>query len=153
MICAVFAILGCYISLYTEEVFIKKLSNYHSKNQLFNDLIKLQIKEPLKEKKLSRSIKSFSKIINNISKKVKKQYEENPYPRWRYTYAYSPVNFLNILNNEIKPNKTVKSNKFQNPHILIAGCGTGQQIFDSLGYQNAEITAIKGGYPRERLSI
>ena len=137
-----FSILGCYIPLYIEQSLIKKLLNYHPKSQLFNNLIDLQINEPLKEKKISKSIKSFGKITNAISKKVKKQYEENPYPRWRYDYTYSPVNFLNVLNFEIKPNKIIKSNKFQNPDILIAGCGTGEHVLMTSNYLNAKILSV-----------
>ena len=43
------AILGCYIPLNTSKIIAKKLLKYQSKNILFNDLIDVQIKEPLKE--------------------------------------------------------------------------------------------------------
>ena len=33
-------------------------------------------------------------ILFCVSKKVKNQYEENPYPRWRYTYEILHSNFL-----------------------------------------------------------
>ena len=46
------AILGCYIPLNTSKIIVKKLLNYKSENNLFNDLISLQIREPLKEKEL-----------------------------------------------------------------------------------------------------
>ena len=120
------AILGCYIPLYTSKNITNKLLDYKSKNILFNDLITMQIKEPLKEIKLVNSIKSFDKIFDSVSKKVREQYEEHPYPRWRYTYKNLPSNFLFQLNNEIKPNKIEYSNKFVNPNVLIAGCGTGK---------------------------
>ena len=122
------AILGCYIPLYSSKNIIKKLSNYESKNFLFNDLIKVQIKEPLNEIKLANSINSFDKIVDDVSKKVREQYEENPYPRWRYTYKNLSSNFLNHLNNEIKPNKLEFNTEFNNPNVLVAGCGTGQHI-------------------------
>ena len=51
-------------------------------------------------------------MSNNISKKVKDQYEENPYPRWRYLTNGFKSNFLNILNSNIKPNKVISENKF-----------------------------------------
>ena len=54
------------------------------KNKLFNDLINLQIKEPLKENELAKSIDVLGEITDLTSKKVKKQYEANPYPRWRF---------------------------------------------------------------------
>jgi len=54
----------------------------------------MQIKEPMQEKEIKYSIKSLGKISDVVSKKVKDQYEENPYPRWRYTYNQLPTHFL-----------------------------------------------------------
>ena len=136
------AILGCYIPLYTSKNITNKLLDYKSKNILFNDLITMQIKEPLKEIKLVNSIKSFDKIFDSVSKKVREQYEEHPYPRWRYTNKNLPSNFLFKLNNEIKPNKIEYSNKFVNPNVLIAGCGTGKHITIAERYLNANILGV-----------
>ena len=136
------AILGCYIPLYTSKNITNKLLDYKSKNILFNDLITMQIKEPLKEIKLVNSIKSFDKIFDAVSKKVREQYEENPYPRWRYTYKYLPSNFLFQLNKEINPNKVKYSNKFVSPNVLIAGCGTGKHITMAERYLNANILGV-----------
>ena len=136
------AILGCYIPLYTSKNITNKLLDYKSKNILFNDLITMQIKEPLKEIKLVNSIKSFDKIFDSVSKKVREQYEEHPYPRWRYTNKNLPSNFLFKLNNEIKPNKIEYSNKFVNPNVLIAGCGTGKHTTIAERYLNANILGV-----------
>ena len=136
------AILGCYIPIHNSKKIINKLLNYNSKNNLFNDLITIQIKEPLKEIELANSIKSFNKITDNVSNKVREQYEEHPYPRWRYTYKNLHSSFLIRLNNEINPNKVEYSNKFVNPNILIAGCGTGQHTTTVERYQNANILGV-----------
>jgi len=137
------AILGCYMPLHNSKNLIKKLLNYKSNNILFDDLIKIQIKEHLDEIKLSKSIKSLDNIVDNVSKKVRDQYEENPYPRWRYTYKNLSSNFLNHLNNEIKPNKFGYNNKFNNPNVLVAGCGTGQHIaIIADKYLNSKILGI-----------
>ena len=136
------AILGCYIPLNASEIIGKKLLNYKSKNNLFNDLISLQIKEPLKEKELLNSIKSFDSVSDSVSKKVRNQYEKNPYPRWRYSYRKSPSNPLVIINNQIKPNKIESNDKFNSPNILIAGCGTGKHIFIAQNYLNAKIFVV-----------
>ena len=136
------AILGCYIPLHTSKNITNKLLDYKSKNILFNDLITMQIKEPLKEIKLVNSIKSFDKIFDAVSKKVREQYEEHPYPRWRYTNKNLPSNFLFQLNNEIKPNKIEYSNKFVNPNVLIAGCGTGNHTTTAERYLNANILGV-----------
>lgn len=136
------AILGCYIPLYTSESVANKLSKYKSKNLLFNDLIDMQIKEPLKEKELANSIKSIGKIYDKVSLKVRDQYEKNPYPRWRFTYPNLPTHFLNIFTKQIKPNEIIIDNKFDNPNVLIAGCGTGKHICIAANYLNANILGI-----------
>ena len=68
------AILGCHIPLNTSAIITKKLLNYESSNFLFNNLISVQIKEPLKEKELIKTIESIDEIDDVVSKKVKKQY-------------------------------------------------------------------------------
>ena len=60
-------ILGCYLPLYYSESITNKLLNYKSTNILFNDFITMQVKEPLKEKKMINIIKSHGKISNIVS--------------------------------------------------------------------------------------
>ena len=137
------AILACYLPLYTLKKITEKLSNYKSDNTLFNNLITTHIKEPLDELELKKSIRSFGKINESISVKVREQYEEHPYPRWRHANKNLPSNFLLILNNEIKPNKIENAdNNFDNPNVLIAGCGTGKQLISTSSYLNANILGI-----------
>ena len=135
-------ILACYLPLSSSKIINDKLVNYTSENSLFNDLIKLQIKDFLKEEELKKSINSFDDISDNVSKEVKEQYEENPYPRWRYTNITPKNNFLSILNNAIKPNKINITFQNKAENILIAGCGTGQQLVSKTSYANSNIIAI-----------
>ena len=51
-------------------------------------------------------------------------------------------NFINILNSNIKPNKITSNKSFFNPNVLIAGCGTGQQLENAITYENANILAV-----------
>ena len=136
------AILSCYIPLKNSKNITEKLLVYKSTNILFNDLISVQIKEPLKEKELAKSITPFEVIDNIVSKEVRQQYEENPYPRWKFTNKISPCNFFEWLNEEIKPNKINYSGKFNNPNVLVAGCGTGSHSIATTRYKNANILAI-----------
>ena len=136
------AILGSYIPLNSSEIIEEKLLNYKSSNILFNDLINVQVKEPIKEKELIKSIKSLSKIENEVSKKVRLQYEKNPYPRWRYTYKILPDNFISWLNQEIKPNNIELINKSNKFDILVAGCGTGSHILSTSRYKNSRIVGV-----------
>ena len=138
------AIFGCYRSLNTLKKLKKKLINYKSKNILFNDLLTFQIIEPDKEQKLKMTIKCNNDVINKVSKKVRDQYEEYPYPRWRYLYTNVRRSFLLRLQNQIKPNKiNLKfSDKFNRPDVLIAGCGTGRHLFIADTYLDANILGI-----------
>ena len=136
------SILACYLPLNLSEVIKEKLKNYISNSSLFNDLIQMQIKDPLKEAELKKNINSFDNISDNISKKVRDQYEENPYPRWRFANITPKNNFLSILNNAIRPNKINANNQNIAQNVLIAGCGTGQQLVYKTSYENSNIVAI-----------
>ena len=49
------------------------------------------------------------KIIDPASIKVQEQYEEHPYPRWRYTTEQFTINFIDqLINENIKLNIDVK---------------------------------------------
>ena len=136
------SILSCYVPLNDSEIIANKLLTYTSSNILFNDLINVQIKEPLREKELAKSITTLDRIENPISKKVQEQYEEHPYPRWRYTNSFEPKNFFYHINLEITPNKIKVNKKFDNPNVLIAGCGTGNHSISTTRYKNANILAV-----------
>ena len=141
------AIISCYQSLYSINKELINMNNYRSKNKQFNDLFNLQYKELNVEKNISNNIKNIGNIQDSISKKVKNQYELNPYPRWRYnSYTHeNKINVLSIVNSETYPisiesNSIDLENKIIN--ILIAGCGTGIQILEASRYSNCKITAI-----------
>ncbi len=140
------ALCSCYQSLSSIDKEVINLNNYSSNNEEFTKLLDLQLKEIHIEKELSTRIKKIGKIADSISKKVKNQYELNPYPRWRYnSYAKEKkINFITAINSEIHPN-LISSNQIESNrkiNLLIAGCGTGIQILEASRYSNCEITAI-----------
>ncbi len=138
------AILACYKPLYKLLSEIPSLTKLRSSNKVFNGLIKLQLLEPLKEIELSKEISSIGKIKDNISQKVKTFYEENPYPRWRYGNPSKDIknSYIESINKEISPNLILFNSELNQPNVLIAGCGTGQQILHAQRYKNAKIKAI-----------
>jgi tetratricopeptide (TPR) repeat protein/SAM-dependent methyltransferase len=136
------AILGCYTPLNSSKTITQKLLDYKSTNSLFNDLISMQIKEPLREKELVKSIESLDEITDPVSKKVQEQYEEHPYPRWRYTDEIYKSHFLLTIKRAIKPNRIDHNDKFDNPNVLIAGCGTGRHPITTARYKNANILGV-----------
>jgi len=138
------SILSCYFPLYKLLDQIPSLTSFNSSNQSFNELIELQITEPIKEIELSKDINKLGSINNHISQKVKCQYEENPYPRWRYGNHQKDqkISIIQAVNNEINPNyirQNIDNNQLK---VLIAGCGTGNQILQTQRYKNTQITAI-----------
>ena len=72
---------------------------------------------------------------------MKLQYEENPYPRWRF--AARPVQEQDFkIFVESLTKKKQNNNNFKCPQILIAGSGTGRQILELSAFKNSKIFAV-----------
>ena len=138
------SIIACYSPLHKLTNIKQILKSIDSITVNLKELISLQVLEPLNEIELSVNIKKIGSISNNISRKVQSQYEKNPYPRWRYGdhSNKSRSSKMVIINNEIYPNLIKSHQEDDNISILIAGCGTGNQILHANNYRNATITAI-----------
>ncbi len=76
-------------------------------------LLVQQIKEPAQERQIAATIPALTAIEGEVSRAVRAQYEENPYPRW---VQAGPPGQPPILN---------ERQAGQNLDVLIAGCGTG----------------------------
>tara|TARA_B100000945_G_scaffold122403_1_gene97252 strand:+ start:225 stop:2435 length:2211 start_codon:yes stop_codon:yes gene_type:complete len=140
------AMLSCYYPIHTFIDQLPLLNEYKSKSISFQKLLKEQLIEPKLESELSKNISKIGSIKDKISIKVMEQYQENPYPRWKYGYAFIDEKYpiRQSINNEISPN-SIEINStsiIEKPSVLIAGCGTGQQILQAQRYKNAEIIAI-----------
>ncbi|MBL6973501.1 MAG: methyltransferase domain-containing protein [Sulfurimonas sp.] len=126
---------------FMQEKFIKKLC---SKNNAFKELVTIHLDEPHQEYLLRNSIDTLSIVDNITSKKVKNQYESNPYPRWISIHKPNAQQFSTYLQNsfyieseilQTLPATTIK--------ILVAGSGTGRQPINiSYKIYNTSILAI-----------
>jgi SAM-dependent methyltransferase len=76
-------------------------------------LVVQQISEPAEERRIAAEIPALTAIEDEVSRLVRQQYEENPYPRW---ITAGPAGRPAVLH-EHGPEQT--------PDVLIAGCGTG----------------------------
>jgi ubiquinone/menaquinone biosynthesis C-methylase UbiE len=96
------------------------------------DTLQTHIGQILEEEAIKKTIKKIGRIDDGVSKKVRQQYEENPYPRWR------SANFI------IMPGHKAIDQKYRiKSRVLIAGCGTGQHVLHSyLRDPHCEITAM-----------
>jgi 2-polyprenyl-3-methyl-5-hydroxy-6-metoxy-1,4-benzoquinol methylase len=76
-------------------------------------LIARQVKEPAQERELASTIPALTEIDDEVSRLVRQQYEENPYPRWS---TADPSERTAILATRAP---------LHGGGALIAGCGTG----------------------------
>ena len=117
------------------------LDKYVSKSKEFNEFLKFVFIDSKLENEISKSLKSLSNFSNKTSKLMKLQYEQNPYPRWRFTAR--PVQDQNFkLFAESLTKTELNKNYFKHPEILIAGSGTGRQIVELSAFRNSQICAV-----------
>ncbi len=96
------------------------------------DLLTQQLVEPAEERSFRSNIKRLTGIEDGVSIEVRRQYEENPYPRWVKATRYAkPVNVNAHLRRlfpaaAFRPLPTTES-----VEILVAGCGTGRHAIET----------------------
>ncbi len=106
-------------------------------------VIEPHLYEPQKEKEIERRIESLTEVNNKISKVVGKQYEENPYPRWRKLNFATPTDYGQALSGELKGFTPPTFLQNQTIRVLVAGCGTGKHALQVAKYfRNVEVTAV-----------
>jgi len=108
------------------------------------EIFELHLNQNEIESQISKSIKSISKVGDTVSIKVKKQYEENPYPRWENLgLSIDPRNIKEVINDSNLNLDLKKITNSESPNILIAGCGTGQHAITTASkYKNSKILAL-----------
>jgi SAM-dependent methyltransferase/tetratricopeptide (TPR) repeat protein len=104
-------------------------------------LLDLQVRQPMEERQSRAALPALTPISDEVSRKVRAQYEENPYPRW-----------INIApTGEPKTLDAYLAGRFTGfrplnrpaPDVLIAGCGTGQHAASlALQFHDARILAV-----------
>jgi SAM-dependent methyltransferase len=102
-------------------------------------LLTQQVREPREENALRATIPSLTPISDEVSLRVKQQYEENPYPRWVKAAPVRPMTLAAYLGGvtvpEPGPGGTVE--------MLVAGSGTGQSLVEiARQIEGANVTAI-----------
>ena len=83
-------------------------------------------------------------IEDSVSRKVREQYERNPYPRWVKLRVLSKAKPIAKFCDEAKLSLHSEAIKRQSsPSILIAGCGTGQHSIETASrFANCQVTAV-----------
>lgn len=105
----------------------------------------LNQKEQLqKERELAATIPALEEVTDEVSKIVKAQYEQNPYPRWEKMQLPPPRPVREEIN-RVLPHQTPSAfaGLPDAPEVLVAGCGTGRHALQvAARYKDAEVLGI-----------
>src|SRR5262249_6747876 len=108
-----------------------------------NDLLVQQISEPRAERELRPVVPRISAIDDEVSRLVRGQYEENPYPRWVKTAPVARPKPVNRYLRNACPFAVRNLEGRADVDILVAGCGTGRQSIEvAQRFAGARVLAI-----------
>ncbi len=82
-----------------------------------------QVSQPLQERALAASLPTLTPIDDGISKAVRAQYEESPYPVWSSVH-HPGQETIESLASRLRPGEQMRRRP-RPVQILVAGCGTG----------------------------
>ena len=140
-------IYACYKPLLNNTSLVNYLSKkFKDTDEINYEVVQSLILEPLSLRENNDHIKSFNKVKDKTSLKVMNMYKEHPYPKWKGIY-YIPSE-INVHQRYYDRDLTEKNDSNIQKEILIAGCGTGQELVTvSKIYSNSNITAIDISLP------
>lgn len=133
------ALIYCYRdSMQLDQAGIVEEANTDSQNDAFLHLIKNIVSIPTISRAHSDAISAVlpspDSGQNTVSSSVARQYEENPYPRWRHLD-------IPVLTEKLRT-------KGRGKKILVAGCGTGYEPLNlATHYPEAQILGIDLSVP------
>lgn len=107
-------------------------------------LIAQQVTEPMEELRYRADMPHLTPIIDDVSRLVQQQYEENPYPRWVKCAPPGKIITIDAFIRRQFPKAPFRPlSKGHEIDILIAGCGTGQQSIEAAQqFRHANVLAI-----------
>jgi 2-polyprenyl-3-methyl-5-hydroxy-6-metoxy-1,4-benzoquinol methylase len=113
-------------------------------NPALEGVLTQQVREPAQEAKLRNTITPLTTIEDDVSKQVRQQYEENPYPRWVHAAGQvTPVPVDQYVREQCPAGKLTPLGKTDALDILVAGCGTGEiAIASAQKYLGARVLAV-----------
>ena len=139
---ALIAALAAYRSLY-QFPWARELLNIEWEGGI-KEVVERQILEPLEERSIRPQIPCLTPITDAVSRSVREQYEENPYPRWIRAGGSDisrPIGA--VLQGAPLHLELGDYQSPENPEILIAGCGTGQHsLSTSSHFSSARVLAV-----------
>ena len=118
------AAIACYRALHTLHEPTWLLDAMPS-SERFANMLRVQLTEPIEERRIASDIRELSPIKDPTSMAVRQMYEENPYPRW------TDIGDVELIANP------------RHLRVLFAGCGSGRQPNGfARANRRADITAL-----------
>lgn len=108
------ALRACYAPLHQSEGIDKVAKDFAQLAEL-SGVIESQVTDVRARENAARNIPAITPIADAISVKVREQYEESPYPRWK------------TIPRNLALERVADPLRKRGAKILIAGCGTGQE--------------------------
>ena len=107
-------------------------------------LLARQVVEPLEERGLRERMPRLTPIDDGTSQQVRRQYEENPYPRWLEPPPVGGARTIEAHLRGLFPLASFRSvDESRGVDILVAGCGTGQESIETARqFPHARVLAI-----------
>ena len=128
-------ILSCYITAHQIQPRATSDPSHTAWMDAYRELFDIQFREVEEERIIQAQLGENEKITNEVSLKVRGMYEKNPYPRYRfadYTHPHSARPVAESISNETSISKLPFDDELLTSSapvkVLIAGCGTGNQI-------------------------
>jgi tetratricopeptide (TPR) repeat protein/SAM-dependent methyltransferase len=141
---AAISVLACYRSLNgLEGRNILESHELAARDDAFGHLITQQIRDAAVERELMRSLPELGESDDETPQKVRRQYEESPYPRWTSVARLKSMP-LRALIGDMFPHANLGGLSLSAaPDLLVAGCGTGAHaITSALRYRNSKVLAM-----------
>jgi tetratricopeptide (TPR) repeat protein/SAM-dependent methyltransferase len=125
----VLAAVACYFPLHTLDGAGRLLDR--SWSAPVAELLLQQVREPAEEMELRASILVLTPIDDAVSRRVREQYEDNPYPSWVRAEPPAPPLPLDLQLQRRLPLAPFVPTGRTEVDVLIAGCGTGQHAIEA----------------------
>ncbi|MEK7412466.1 MAG: tetratricopeptide repeat protein [Planctomycetota bacterium] len=110
-------------------------------SRAFQPLLRQQLINRRREREIASTLTALTGIKDKTSRKVGRQYEENPYPRWTNVPRSQPISVESFAR-RFHPGEPARA--YPRPvSILVAGCGTGcHPIGVALRFSECEVLAV-----------
>jgi tetratricopeptide (TPR) repeat protein/SAM-dependent methyltransferase len=135
------AVVASYFPLHTLTGAQKLLDR--SWSAAMTEVVEQQVREPAQEQETRAAIPALTTVDDEVSRQVREQYEQNPYPRWtKAEPARAPLMFDEYLRRKLPASLFRKLGKAE-IDVLIAGCGTGQHAIETAQrFAGAKVLAL-----------